>query len=53
MINKSISNMTGDFSKVEALFSSLTSKNKSINDAIDKLSVLPNNKKYWKRRNRP
>lgn len=48
MINKSISNMTGDFSKVEALFSSLTSKNKSINDAIDKLSVLPNNKKYWK-----
>lgn len=48
MINKSISNMTGDFSKVETLFSSLTSKNKSINDAIDKLSVLPNNKKYWK-----
>lgn len=48
MINKSISNMTGDFSKVETLFSSLTSKNKSINDAIDKLTILPNNKKYWK-----
>ena len=48
MINKSIGKLTGNFDKVEELFASLTNKNKSINDSIDKLTVLPNNKKYWK-----
>lgn len=48
MINKSIGKLTGNFDKVEELFTSLTNKNKSINDSIDKLTILPNNKKYWK-----
>jgi hypothetical protein len=46
-INNAITNMTGDLSKIEDMFSGLVKKNKSINDSIDSLSLLPTDKKYW------
>nr|DAW47699.1 MAG TPA: peptidase [Caudoviricetes sp.] len=47
MINNSVGKMTGDFSQIEEIFSGLNNKNKRINDAIDALSLLPTDKKYW------
>lgn len=47
MINNSVGKMTGDFSQIEGIFSGLNNKNKRINDAIDALSLLPTDKKYW------
>ena len=47
MINNSVDKMTGDFSQIEGIFSGLNNKNKRINDAIDALSLLPTDRKYW------
>ena len=47
MINNSVGKMTGDFSQIEEIFSGLNNKNKRINDAIDALSLLPTDRKYW------
>lgn len=46
--NKAINSITGGgFDKVGDLFSNLKAKNKSVNEAIDSLDLLPSDNKYW------
>lgn len=46
--SKAINSITGGgFDKVEELFSNLKAKNKSTNDSIDSLNLLPSDNKYW------
>ncbi len=47
LISKSINGVTGNFDKFSTIFESLEKKNKSINDSIDDLRLLPTDKKYW------
>lgn len=45
---KAINSITGGgFDKVGDLFSNLKAKNKSVNEAIDSLDLLPSDNKYW------
>lgn len=46
-INQSIGKVTNETDNIESIFSNLDQKNKTVNDAIDSLSILPSNKKYW------
>jgi len=48
IIDNAISSITGGFENVEDMFKNLSSKNKSTNESIDALSLLPIDKKYWK-----
>ena len=48
IIDNAISSITGGFENVEDMFKNLSSKNKSTNESIDTLSLLPIDKKYWK-----
>ena len=48
VINNAIGGFTGGLDNIEELFKSLSSRNKSTNEAIDSMSLLPTDKKYWK-----
>ena len=48
IIDNAINSITGGFENVEDMFKNLSSKNKSTNESIDTLSLLPIDKKYWK-----
>lgn len=47
LFENSINKITGGFSNIPTIFSTLEKKNKQINDSIDSLSLLPNDEKYW------
>ena len=47
LFDKSIGGVTGGLENVSDLFTSLSKRNSKINDSIDNLSLLPNDKKYW------
>lgn len=48
IINNAVGGFTGGLDNIEELFKSLSSKNKSTNEAIDAMTLLPTDKKYWK-----
>lgn len=48
VINNAVGGFTGGLDNIEELFKSLSSKNKSTNEAIDAMTLLPTDKKYWK-----
>lgn len=48
VINNAVGGFTGGLDNIEELFKSLSSRNKSTNEAIDSMSLLPTDKKYWK-----
>ena len=48
IINNAVGGFTGGLDNIEELFKSLSSKNKSTNEAIDSMTLLPTDKKYWK-----
>lgn len=48
VINNAVGGFTGGLDNIEELFKSLSSKNKSTNEAIDSMTLLPTDKKYWK-----
>lgn len=48
IINNAVGGFTGGLDNIEELFKSLSSRNKSTNEAIDAMTLLPTDKKYWK-----
>lgn len=48
LINDSIRGLTGGFEGIQDFFKNLIGKNRSTNESIDSLSLLPSDKKYWK-----